>query len=47
MYERQKTLRASGMTSAQALDDAEVRRNNAQSEVWPPPVRLRSRRASR
>lgn len=31
--ERLKTLRASGMTSAQALDDAEVRRNNAQSEV--------------
>jgi RND family efflux transporter MFP subunit len=31
--ERLKTLRASGMTSAQALDDAEVRRNAAQSEV--------------
>jgi membrane fusion protein (multidrug efflux system) len=31
--ERLKTLRASGMTSAQALDDAEVRRNNAQSEL--------------
>jgi RND family efflux transporter MFP subunit len=31
--ERLKTLRASGMTTAQALDDAEVRRNNAQSEV--------------
>ncbi|WLI90351.1 efflux RND transporter periplasmic adaptor subunit [Massilia sp. R2A-15] len=31
--ERLKTLRASGMTSAQALDDAEVRRNSAQSEV--------------
>jgi len=31
--ERMKTLRASGMTSIQALDDAEVRRNNAQSEV--------------
>jgi RND family efflux transporter MFP subunit len=31
--ERLKTLRASGMTSAQALDDAEVRRNTAQSEV--------------
>jgi membrane fusion protein (multidrug efflux system) len=26
---RMKTLRASGMTSAQAMDDAEVRRNNA------------------
>jgi len=32
-YERMKTLRASGMASAQALDDAEVRRNNAQSDL--------------
>jgi RND family efflux transporter MFP subunit len=31
--ERLKTLRASGMTSVQALDDAEVRRNNAQSDL--------------
>lgn len=31
--ERLKTLRASGMTSAAAFDDAEVRRNTAQSEV--------------
>jgi RND family efflux transporter MFP subunit len=31
--ERMKTLRASGMASAQALDDAEVRHNNAQSDV--------------
>ncbi|QJD98698.1 efflux RND transporter periplasmic adaptor subunit [Massilia forsythiae] len=31
--DRMKTLRASGMTSIQALDDAEVRRNNAQSEI--------------
>jgi membrane fusion protein (multidrug efflux system) len=31
--ERLKTLRASGMTSLQALDDAEVRRNSAQSEL--------------
>ncbi len=30
---RMKTLRASGMTSAQAMDDAEVRRNGAASEV--------------
>jgi RND family efflux transporter MFP subunit len=30
---RQKTLRASGMTSAQALDDAEVRLNQAQSDL--------------
>ena len=28
-----KTLRASGMTSMQALEDAEIRRNNAQSEL--------------
>lgn len=31
--ERMKTLRGSGMTSAQALEDAEIRRNNTQSEV--------------
>ncbi len=31
--QRQKTLRASGMTSLQALDDAEVRRNASQAEV--------------
>lgn len=31
--QRLKTLRASGMTSMQALDDAEVRKNAAQSEV--------------
>lgn len=31
--ERMKTLRSSGMTSAQAMDDAEVRRNNALSEL--------------
>ena len=31
--ERMKTLRASGMASAQALDDAEGRRNATQSEV--------------
>jgi membrane fusion protein (multidrug efflux system) len=30
---RMKTLRASGMTSVQAMDDAEVRRNGAASEV--------------
>ena len=28
-----KTLRESGMASAQALDDAEIRRNTAQSDV--------------
>ena len=32
-YERMKTLRGSGMASAQALDDAEGRRNAAQSDV--------------
>ena len=31
--QRLKTLRASGMASLQALDDAEVRRNGAQSEL--------------
>jgi RND family efflux transporter MFP subunit len=31
-FERMKTLRASGMASAQALDDAEGRRNSAQSD---------------
>jgi membrane fusion protein (multidrug efflux system) len=33
MLERLKTLRASGMTSLQALEDAEIRRNNAQSDL--------------
>ncbi|MGZ3180793.1 MAG: efflux RND transporter periplasmic adaptor subunit [Telluria sp.] len=42
--ERLKTLRASGMTSAQALDDAEVRRNNAQSEVSAAKARLATAR---
>lgn len=32
-FQRLKTLRTSGMASAQALDDAESRRNNAQSDV--------------
>jgi RND family efflux transporter MFP subunit len=31
--QRQKTLSASGMTSTQALDDAEMRNNNAQSDL--------------
>ncbi len=31
--QRQKTLQAQGMTSMQALEDAEVRRNSAQSEL--------------
>jgi membrane fusion protein (multidrug efflux system) len=42
--ERSKTLRASGMTSAQALDDAEVRRNSAQSEVSAARARLATAR---
>src|SRR5450830_542288 len=33
MMERNKTLRTSGMTSMQALEDAEIRRNNAQSDL--------------
>ncbi|MDC8760538.1 efflux RND transporter periplasmic adaptor subunit [Janthinobacterium fluminis] len=32
-FQRLKTLRTSGMASAQALDDAESRRNNAQSDL--------------
>lgn len=31
--ERMKTLRTSGMTSAQAMEDAEIRRNSTQSEM--------------
>lgn len=38
--ERMKTLRQSGMTSAQALDDAEGRRNSAQSDVESAKARL-------
>lgn len=32
-FQRLKTLRASGMTSTQQLEDAEIRRNNAQSDL--------------
>ena len=32
-FERMRTLRGSGMASAQQVEDAEIRRNNAQSEV--------------
>ena len=39
-FERMKTLRGSGMASAQALDDAEGRRNAAQSEVEAAKARL-------
>jgi RND family efflux transporter MFP subunit len=38
--DRLKTLRAEGMASAQALDDAETRRNNAQSDVSAARARL-------
>ena len=33
VFERQKTLRASGMVSTQALEDAEIRRNNLVSDL--------------
>ena len=33
MLQRQKTLRTSGMVSTQSLEDAEIRRNNAQSDL--------------
>jgi membrane fusion protein (multidrug efflux system) len=39
-FERMKTLRASGMASAQALDDAEGRRNSALSDVEAAKARL-------
>lgn len=42
--ERQNTLRASGMTTAQSLEDAEARRNNAQSEYEAAKARLVSAR---
>lgn len=42
--QRLKTLRASGMTSLQALDDAEVRRNAAQSELSASKARAASAR---
>jgi RND family efflux transporter MFP subunit len=32
-YQRMKTLQAQGMSSMQAMEDAEIRRNNAQSEL--------------
>lgn len=37
---RQKTLKASGMVSSQVLEDAEVRRNNAQSDLSAARARL-------
>lgn len=41
-YQRLKTLQAQGMTSMQAMEDAEVRRNNSQSDL----VAARSRAAT-
>jgi len=40
MFQRNKTLRASGMASAQALEDAEIRRNNATSDLSAAKARL-------
>jgi membrane fusion protein (multidrug efflux system) len=42
--QRQKTLQAQGMTSMQALEDAEVRRNNAQSDLVAAKARVVSAR---
>jgi RND family efflux transporter MFP subunit len=39
-FDRQKTLRTSGMATLQSLDDAEVRRNSAQSELSAARARL-------
>lgn len=41
--QRLKTLQAQGMTSMQALEDAEVRRNNAQSDLVAAKARVVSR----
>jgi RND family efflux transporter MFP subunit len=43
-FERLKSLQAQGMTSVQALEDAEVRRNLAQSEVLAARARVASAR---
>ena len=42
--QRLKTLQAQGMTSVQALEDAEVRRNNAQSDVLAAKARVAAAR---
>nr|WP_315401008.1 efflux RND transporter periplasmic adaptor subunit [uncultured Duganella sp.] len=44
MHERNTTLRASGMVSTQALEDAEIRRNNALSDLSAARSRLVSAR---
>ncbi len=43
-FQRLKTLQAQGMSSMQALDDAEVRRNNAQSDLVAAKARVVSAR---
>ena len=43
-YQRLKTLQAQGMTSMQAMEDAEVRRNNAQSDQVAAKARVASAR---
>ena len=43
-YQRLKTLQAQGMTSIQAMEDAEVRRNNAQSDQVAARARVASAR---
>jgi len=46
-FQRLKTLQAQGMSSMQALEDAEQRRNNAQSELVAADARLASARQTR
>jgi membrane fusion protein, multidrug efflux system len=43
-YQRLKTLQAQGMSSMQAMEDAEVRRNNAQSDLVAAKARVASAR---
>ncbi len=46
-YQRMKTLQAQGMSSIQSLDDAETRRNNAQSDLVAAKARVASARQQR
>lgn len=43
-YQRLKTLQAQGMSSIQAMEDAEIRRNNAQSDLVAAKARLATAR---
>ena len=43
-YQRLKTLQAQGMSSIQAMEDAEIRRNNAQSDLVAAKARVASAR---